>query len=152
MRDKIILPNSFLEIAEEELRAGRSIRLLADGTSMYPFIRGGKDEVEIVPVKKDTEPEMFSCYLCKWQDRYIIHRLIGKEGKDYIFQGDGNPASRIEKVNRENIIGLLIRIYSPGGDISDCRNPKWVRKGKIWFQLRKVRRIINAILRRSRLR
>ena len=46
---KKVVPNIFLQEAARLLKDGKPVRLLIDGQSMFPFIRGGKDQVEIVP-------------------------------------------------------------------------------------------------------
>ena len=46
---KKVVPNIFLQEAAEILKSGQPVRLHIDGQSMYPFIRGGKDESEDIP-------------------------------------------------------------------------------------------------------
>ena len=41
--------------------------------------------------------------------------------------GDGNLA-RIERVKREDIIGILRTIYRPDGTTQDCRDTQWLRR------------------------
>ena len=151
MTEKIILPNGFLEVAQESLEAGKSVRVLADGSSMYPFIRGGKDVVEIVPVSKDASLSPMICLFCKWGDRYIIHRLIGCEGEECVLQGDGNLRGE-ERVSRGNVIGRISRIYAPDGKVQDCTDPRWLRLAKLWYHLRPIRRILLSLLHRLRIR
>ena len=43
-----MVSNDFFVEAVEELRKGKSVRLFVGGQSMYPFIHGGKDEIEVV--------------------------------------------------------------------------------------------------------
>lgn len=148
---KLIVPNSFLSMAEEELRAGRSVRLYIDGTSMYPFIRGGVDEVEVVPCPPEGDLPAWCCPFYCWEGRYMIHRYIGTEGGNCVMLGDGNLARR-EKVRREDIIGLLSRIYRPDGSVQDCSDPKWLRKAKLWYRLRPFRRILIPAFRLLRIR
>ena len=49
--------------------------------------------------------------------------------------GDGNLA-RIERVKREDIIGILRTIYRPDGTVQDCRDTRWLKKAKWWYRLR----------------
>lgn len=138
---KIVVPNRFLAVAEEELRAGRSVRVQIDGQSMYPFIRGGADEVEIVPCPPDGELPAWCCPFYRWEGRYMIHRYVGTEGDRCVMLGDGNLVRR-EYVRREEIIGLLHRIYRPDGSVQACTDPRWLRKGRLWYRLRPLRRIL----------
>lgn len=56
---KLIVPNSFLSEAAEALRAGQTVKLHIDGQSMYPFIHGGKDLVEVVPCPPEGELPLY---------------------------------------------------------------------------------------------
>ena len=144
---RVVVPNRFLALAEEELRAGRSVRVQIDGESMYPFIRGGADEVEILPCPPEGELPAWCCPFYRWEGRYMIHRYIGTDadGRCLLF-GDGNLVRR-ERVAREEIIGLLGRIYRPDGSVQDCTDPRWLRKGRIWYRLRGLRRVLIPVIR-----
>lgn len=45
---KITVSNDFFAGVAEALKQGQTVKLLIDGQSMYPFIRGGVDQVEVV--------------------------------------------------------------------------------------------------------
>ena len=147
---KVVIPNDFLSLAEEELRAGRSVRLHIDGQSMYPFIRGGADEVEVVPCPSEGELPKWCCPLYCWEGHYMIHRYIGVENGECVMLGDGNVV-RFERVGRSQIIGLLSRIYRPDGSVQDCSDPRWLRKAALLYRLRPLRRILIHIIRLLRL-
>ena len=149
MKDKLIVPNEFLAIAEEELRAGKSVKILADGASMLPFIIGGRDYAEIVPLTEDEAPQLWNAYLFKYNGKYIIHRFIGKDGEIYRMLGDGNLKYE-ERVRREDIIGVLSKIHRPKGKPVDTTTKKWRRTGKNWNKFLPVRRYLLAIFRRLR--
>ena len=138
---KVVVPNGFLSLAEDELRAGRSVRLHIDGESMYPFIRGGVDEVEIVPCPAEGELPLWCCPFYKWEEQYMVHRYIGSEGGECVMLGDGNIFRR-ERVRREEIIGILNRIFHPDGSVQDCNDPRWIRRGRLWYRLLPLRRFL----------
>lgn len=147
---KLIVPNSFLAEAAEVLRQGQSVKLHIDGQSMYPFIRGGIDLVEVVPCPPEGELPAWCCPFYLWEGRYMIHRYIGREGDECLMLGDGNIA-RIERVRRQEIIGLLRCIYRPDGTIQDCSDPRWLRKAAWWYRLRPLRRFLLPIFRLFRI-
>ena len=148
MKDKkVVLPNSFISIAEENLKVGNKVKLLADGESMYPFIRGGRDTVEISPVDGNTSLRLYDCFLCKWQNRYIIHRLVGIKDDKWIMAGDGNYG-RKEIVGRNDIIGIVKKIIRADGTVVECGDPSWVRKGCFWVKIRPLRSIMLPVIRR----
>mgnify|MGYP000076131080 CR=1 FL=1 len=136
---KLVVPNSFLSEAAEALRQGRAVKLHIDGQSMYPFIRGGIDLVEVVPCPPEGELPAWCCPFYQWEGKYMIHRYIGREGDECLMLGDGNVA-RIERVKREDIIGLLQTIYRPDGTTLDCRDERWLKKARWWYRLRPLRR------------
>ena len=147
MQEKIILPNSFISIAEEELKAGKSIKLLADGASMYPFIRGGKDIVEIHPINGNEPLQKGEIYLFNNKGRYNIHRLIGEDNGKFVMMGDGNRGV-VEKVGKNDVIGIVRRIHRDGGTVIDCSSSLWKAKSRIWVVMRPVRRYLLAAIRR----
>ena len=57
---------------------------------MYPFIQGGKDEVEIVPLDSHPSFPLWSCVFYQWNGHYMIHRYIGRNGNKYRMMGDGD--------------------------------------------------------------
>lgn len=69
----------------------------------------------------------------------MIHRYIGREGEEYLMMGDGNVA-RIERVKREEIIGLTQTIYPPDGIRVNCYDVHWLKKAEWWYRLRFLRR------------
>ena len=138
---RIVVPNDFLSVAEEELRAGRTVRLHIDGQSMYPFIRGGRDEVEIVPFPSDRKLPEWCCPFYRWEGRYMVHRYVGMEDGCCVMLGDGNIVRR-ERVHREDVIGILNKIYRPDGGVQDCSDPRWLRKAKLWYRLRPLRKFL----------
>ena len=149
MNEKLIVPNEFLSIAEEELKQGKSVRILADGTSMNPFILGGRDYAEITPLKEKEVLILWNVYLFKYNGKYIIHRYIGKDGEIYRMRGDGNLKFE-ERIERSDVIGLLNRIYQPSGKYIETNTSKWRRTGKNWNKLLPIRRYLLAAFRRLR--
>ena len=143
---KLIVPNSFLSEAAEALRAGQTVKLHIDGQSMYPFIHGGKDLVEVVPCPPEGELPLYCCPFYQWEGRYMIHRYIGREGDECLMLGDGNLV-RIERVKRSDIIGLLRTIYRPDGTEQVCTEARWLRRAYWWVRLRPLRRFLLPLCR-----
>lgn len=147
MQRKIIVPNEFLSLAEEELRQGKNVKILADGASMFPFIRGGKDTVEIRPLQDNETPEKWRVYMFLQNGHYIIHRLVDEDKDQLIMKGDGNLKIE-ERIKHDEIIGVLSKIYRSDGKMTDCTESRWLQKGKIWHRLSPVRRYLLAAARR----
>lgn len=147
---KLVVPNSFFAEAAEALRNGQTVRLHVDGQSMYPFIHGGKDEIEVIPYDPQTPLEPWCCPFFQWGGNYMIHRYIGMNGDMCQMFGDGN-IYRIEEVRKEDIAGILRTIYHPDGTQQDCRDEKWLKKAVWWYRLRKFRRFLIPLFRLCRI-
>lgn len=146
---KLVIGNEFLAEAAEALRQGKTVKVRIDGESMYPFIRGGKDLVELVPCDAEGELPAWCCPFYCWEGHYMVHRYIGREGDCCLMLGDGNLA-RVERVRRSEVIGLLRYIYRPDGRVQDCLDAKWLRKGALWYKLRPLRRFLLPLMKRLR--
>ena len=138
---KIVVSNDFFVEAAEVLKSGKPVKLHIDGQSMYPFIHGGIDLVEVVPYDPSTELAPWSCPFYQWEGTYMIHRFIGKQDGECCMMGDGNLC-RIERVPQEKILGVLRTIYHPDGSVQDCTESRWLKKGQWWYRLRGVRRFL----------
>ena len=147
MSSKIILPNEFLSLAEDELLNGRSVKLLADGASMYPFIHGGEDISEIEPIASASPLLLWHVYMFKHNGKYVIHRYVGKKEGNFIMEGDSNLNIR-EIVERRNVIGHLRYIHKNNGKTIDCSDKSWINRGKIWGKLKPGRKYLLALVRR----
>ena len=136
---RVVVQNCFLEGVAAVLQEGRSVRVRIDGRSMHPFIRGAKDEVELVPYHSGTPLPLWCGVFFCWKGDYMVHRYIGKEGNNYCFMGDGNLV-QIEKVEEADILGVLRTIFHSDGTTQDCFDPKWLQKGAFWYRFRWIRR------------
>ena len=144
---KKVLQNSFLTEAATLLKEGKSVRTRINGESMFPFIRGGKDIVEIIPYHLKDPLKKWCCTFYEWNGHYMIHRYIGSNMEKCRMMGDGNLA-QVEEVNRYEIIGILKAIYHPDGSIQECNDPQWLRKAEYWYRLRKLRRFLIPLMKR----
>jgi len=136
--DKKVLPNPIiLEEAGRLLEEGRTVRFTPLGSSMLPFIRGGRDSV--VLMKKDTV-EVGDIVLVRLPGRYVLHRVIGLEGENLTLMGDGNIAGT-EQCTVRDVMGTAVEIGRGGRSVKPG-------KAKLWRALRPIRRYILAIYRR----
>ena len=129
------LPN---EVLLEEIRAlldeGREVAFTPKGTSMLPFIRGGRDSVTL---KKLDSVEVGDIVLVRLPDnRYVLHRVWSLDGDRLELMGDGNLAG-IEKCRLGDVIGTAIMVSG--------HKPT---RGRVWRLLKPVRRYLLGIYRR----
>ena len=86
---KIVVSNAFLEEVAVLLEEGQAVRVRIDGQSMFPFIKGGQDEVELVPYKIGSVLPLWSVAFFKWRGTYIVHRFVGMQNDLFCMMGDG---------------------------------------------------------------
>lgn len=129
------LPNEVLlgEISSL-LAEGREVSFTPKGTSMLPFIRGGRDSVTL---KKLAEVKVGDIVLVRLPDsRYVLHRVWSMDGDRVELMGDGNLAGT-EHCRLADVMGTAVLINS--------HKPS---TGRIWRWLKPVRRYLLGIYRR----
>ncbi len=143
---KIVVSNAFLEEVAVLLEEGQAVRVRIDGQSMFPFIKGGQDEVELVPYEIGSALPLWSVAFFKWHGNYIVHRFVGMQNDLFCMMGDGNLV-QVEQIKENDIIGVLRFIYRSNGTCQDCSNSKWLMKGKKWYKMRRYRRYLLPLCR-----
>lgn len=147
MVKRMVVQNQFLAEVARVLPEGCSVKVCINGESMYPFIRGGSDEVELLPYAASRPLQRWECALFEWKGCYMVHRCIEIRNGMYRMMGDGNLI-QIEEVPEEALIGILNTIYHPDGTIQNCRDTRWLIRGRRWYRWRALRRFLIPILRR----
>ena len=137
--DKRIVANEILlEEAATLMQEGRDVTFTPLGSSMLPFIRGGKDAVRL---RKMDDVNVGDMLLVRLDGRYVLHRCIRKEGKRLTLMGDGNLVGT-ESCTTDDVLGTVVGIVKNGKE----RKPG---DGRLWrTTLKPFRRYILAIYRR----
>ena len=137
--DKRTIANEvLLEDAAALMNEGREVTFTPLGSSMLPFIRGGRDNV--VLSKKDNI-EVGDIVLARLAGpRYVLHRVIKRDGDALTLMGDGNIAGT-ESCTVADIMGTAVEIGRDGKTVIPG-------KAKLWMALKPIRRYILAIYRR----
>ncbi len=140
MNDQEVL-NEVLKLLDE----GLSVTLPVKGTSMLPFIVGGKESVIL---QKPEEPKIGEIVLA-WVDerRYVIHRIIGISHGRVTLMGDGNLRG-VEYCSVCDIKGLVTHIVDGEGNKTYLYGRRRRLNAKLWYILRPFRRYLLAIYRR----
>ena len=89
-----------LELARGLLGRGRSVRLIARGGSMWPWLRDGA-VVRIDP----RAPRRGEIAAAIHQGELILHRLVGESGGKLLLRGDALDG--VERVARGAVIGAI---------------------------------------------
>ncbi len=133
--DKKSLPNDLVfEDARVLLNEGREVCFTPKGTSMLPFIIGGRDTVTIKKLSDINKGDIVLAHLP--DKRYVLHRVISIDGDKLTLMGDGNLVGT-ERCLKKDILGTAVRI-----------NRHKPAKGTLWRWLKPVRRYLLAIYRR----
>ena len=114
MPEKITLPNDILlSKAIQTVARGNIAIIPVKGQSMYPFIHGNKDCVELYPPIDLKVGDIVLAQINSAQ--YLLHRIYKFNGKEgIILMGDGN-IHNTEHCNRQDIKAkALIKITSKG--------------------------------------
>lgn len=136
--DKRVLPNEvLLEEAGKLLDEGRDVTFTPLGSSMLPFIRGGKDSVTL---RKMPSAQVGDIVLVRLSGRYVLHRIIALEGEKVTLMGDGNLVGT-ENCRLPDIMGTVTAIQKGKRSVTPG-------KGRFWRVLKPFRRYILAIYRR----
>ncbi|MFH1895063.1 MAG: signal peptidase I [archaeon] len=90
-----------------EKNSGKKIKVKIKGKSMYPLIPE-KSEVEIKIISpKELKTGDIAAYYSK--GKFVIHRILGKKGKNFLVKGDNN--NRFDKkINEKNIVGKAVKV------------------------------------------
>ena len=112
---QITLPN---EILLEEVAAlldeGREVEIMSKGTSMLPFIVGGRDSVILRKEESRGHKPGDIVLARRSPGNYVLHRIIGVGGEKITLRGDGNVFGT-EAVALEDVLGKVIAVVKPSG-------------------------------------
>jgi len=138
MESQVISNDVIFEAARRMVNEGRDVEFKPKGTSMLPFIKG---EVDSVLLRKTGDMDPGYIVLAKIGERYIMHRVIERDGDHLTLMGDGNIRGT-EKCLTSDVIGTVVEIIKPSG--------KRVKPsmGKLWKALLPFRRVLLAVYRR----
>ena len=129
------LPNEILlEEVGALLNEGREVSFTPKGTSMLPFIRGGRDSVTLKKLDKVEVGDIILVRLSNSQ--YVLHRVISNNDGALVIMGDGNIAGT-ESCNEKDVMGTVVLI-----------NGQRPTNGRLWRRLKPIRRYLLAIYRR----
>lgn len=105
------------ELGFSLLEEGKSLRVRADGYSMYPFIRPGS-LITIEPYAESDVPAEGEIVAWKRGQTLIVHRLVAirKEGTEFISRGDSCRFSDAPLV-RDQLAGRVLKVEDAKGKI-----------------------------------
>ena len=147
--DKMIIDNdTFFADVQRMLDEGKRVTIPVKGSSMLPFIRGGKDLVVLEKAGEVLRADDIVLFHVGPREggRYVMHRILSIDGDAIDIQGDGVPETH-EHVRRSQVIARAVEILRDGKRRVDPYGPGQRRLVHFWQWLRPVRRYILFIYR-----
>lgn len=132
-------------ILKEQLARGRNIKFTVTGSSMLPWIVGGRDSVELISAAGQTLKKGNIILYQSGEDHYILHRITQVTPNGFITTGDGN-CWRDGETPARSVIGKVTVIYRKNRIIS-CTSIRWKLASRIWMVLFPIRKPLLKVLR-----
>jgi hypothetical protein len=136
--------------AKDFLSQGENVIMRGRGRSMNPYLRDGKDRVVLSPYRPE-ELQIGVIVLFSYRDKYIFHRIVGRQGDFWVMQGDGN-CKNTEIVPQQAIVAVVRTVIRPSGKAVSVQSLggrlywffwRHIRLGRyILWLLHKIHRII----------
>ena len=152
MQSKEIRLEQVIDLIEEKLADGKSVRFMPRGISMLPMLRQGKDSVVLSPLTGRLKKYDLPLYR-RDDGKFILHRGV-KAGDTYTCIGD-NQFHFEHGVRHEQMIAVVTSFIRDGNEISVdapryriyCRVWHWVRPFRhIWSRGKNfLRRIVKRL-------
>ena len=125
------IPNEvFFAWVESEISEGRSVRFRLKGQSMFPLLRNGRDEVVLYPCTEE-ELKPMDVVLFRYRGRYVLHRILRREGEWLYLQGDGSYVAK-EECTAADVVGKVHEVIRPSGKVMPVDAWQWRLSGRLW--------------------
>ena len=145
---KTIDLNDMYPVIKEVLDNGGTFTLTITGSSMYPFILGGRDQVTLSPVPKKLKKNDLPLYRRK-NGQFVLHRIV-KVCKDGTYTCCGDHQCQLEKgLEFEQMVGLATSYVRKGKKLTN-KNLLYRFYRMTWTWVRNYRWVFFAIDNRLR--
>jgi len=135
------------EIGFTLLAEGKTLKVKAEGFSMFPSVRPGS-VIYIEPFEEGREPVTGEVIAWKKDPGFVVHRLVRiiNDGSSTLFvtRGDSCPGED-DPVTAAQLAGRVIRVETPGGKIL---LPDSFSGKKPYYRLNRILLRINSYMRR----
>lgn len=127
----------YYPLIQETLDQGGTFSLTITGTSMFPFIVGGRDKVTLSPLPEKLKKNDLPLYR-RANGAFVLHRIV-KVCKDGTYTCCGDHQWWLEKgLRREQMIGLATEYVRKGRTLTN-RNVLYRIYRTVWTWLLPVR-------------
>ncbi|MBQ0079339.1 MAG: S26 family signal peptidase [Eubacterium sp.] len=126
---------------EDYLQEHGSLTYKNVGVSMEPMIKQGRD-IFTLHAKGDAPCEKYDVILYKRGEDYVLHRVVGRRGDDYIVLGDNCVAKEI--VSDQQVLGVLSEFVRKGRTVT-VDNSLYRLYSKVWYGIYPIRRSYKVV-------
>lgn|SRR5690554_70027 len=127
--------SQIFEFIIEELNT-KDVSLTVKGHSMWPFLKSNKTKITLT---KSHSYKKLDIVLFKYNNKYILHRIIKIKNNNYIIQGDGLISKEV--VSKESIYAK-VSSYTLKNKTTYTTNKLYLFKVRLWRLLRPIRRVL----------
>ncbi|WP_025725635.1 S24/S26 family peptidase [Acholeplasma granularum] len=121
------------------LEDNKEVEIIVTGNSMLPFYKNGET---IVTLKKEDTYKKLDVVLFKYQNRFVLHRIIKIKNNTYFIKGDGS--FRTEVVSKPDILGKVIKFTTKNKTIK-C----YQLKVHLWMVFSPFKRILLKLIKKT---
>lgn len=118
-------------LAEDVFSCGSSMWITVTGMSMYPFLREGKDQVELYPASYEQISYGDIVLIQRETGEFVLHRIIKKKSDCFYMVGDAQQW--IEGPLRKNQLKAVVKKIKRQQRIINCNNPLLIVLVRIWI-------------------
>ena len=137
--------DTIIQEAARLVNEGISVTLPVNGSSMLPFIIGGRESVIL---QKTLHAKVGDVVLALTDDnRFVVHRIIRIDGNQVVLMGDGNR-DITEHCRLSDIKAVASHVVDAQGRKRYLYTRRRIVASRLWNMLRPVRRYLLAIYRR----
>lgn len=144
---KILSTKELMPLISDLLKTAERVRFTVKGNSMYPLLRGSRDEVEVV--KCDSIGKYDIVLYQRGDGSYVLHRVLKKENDALSIAGDFEQELE-HPVFESQVIAKVDNIIRAGGRVISCNNKAYRLYCIVWSVALKNRRRILRILKKLR--
>ncbi len=131
---------------DEMLKQGERVWITVTGMSMYPFLREGRDSVELSDVSYDDVKKGDIVLIRRETGQYVLHRLLKKEKDHFYIIGDAQQWVE-GPLEPAQLLAYVTRIKR-GNRIISCSNILLKSAVCIWLSIVPLRKnIMRAYMR-----
>lgn len=141
MNEKIIVNNQELMALVKEQINNKNVTLTIKGNSMLPFFRDGRT---IITLEKPKKLKRLDVVLFKYNDIYILHRII-KIKEKIVTQGDGLISKEI--IDESDVVAV-VKFFENKRKIIFSNNKFYLFKVRMWRILRPFRRVLLKLVKK----